>query len=165
MVAVTQTVRNTIMLHGGSLSLWGTLVWGTNNWGYADDDYIIQSVQKLVENSQAATTTNGFQVQHLVEDSQAATTANEFDIMHVYSNSQGSDSSNILSNAKVIQNTQTLDSNDNDLGLWDGSGYEYVYPSNETNLINRDTPTWSSGTAGATTWSSGTASTTSWSSL
>lgn len=73
------------------------------------------------------------------------------------------DTDTVKTFSHVIDETLSITEDMNSETLQDSEGYYYVFPGNATNIENRVSSTYTSGTAGSTTWTSGTASSTSWS--
>ena len=78
MADLTVTITNSLNTFGqGPTTKWGvgdslTMTWGSSKWGEGTQD-IPTDVIKVVENSQASTTTVGFAVTHLISDQQVIT--------------------------------------------------------------------------------------------
>lgn len=64
---------------------------------------------------------------------------------------------------KVIDSDLSISGDMQSEELMDANGYSYVYPSNASDLEDRDPTTWSQGSNSTASWSTGVATSTTWS--
>lgn len=135
---------------------WGTIVWGSSgDWG--------TDVIKGVDNSITPTITLAFQLIKGIDNAFASEPAMGFGVLHLVE-ADFAPTSEIGKAASIgidLSITPTEDMASEVLS--DSAGYTYVFPSNATNLEDRDDPTWSSGTASSAGWTSASVAATTWS--
>ena len=145
MTAFSKNLTNAVRVFGGGpASLWNAYNWNAFNWGEGTVD-IPHRITKFLINTQPADTANYFRVVHLI------------------TNSQQVDDSYPKTPAHLVGSTITVEVGPSRETLMDGSGYEYIFTSNESNLEDRDTAVWVSATVDPDSWSTATIGTTTWS--
>lgn len=140
----TITVANSLNLLGlGPPSLWGE-DWHELYWGYGSATFPFE-VTHIYDNSLTPDTTMSFDATRFIEETIST--------------------SDLTSKDQYIDLFEglSLDFETTDESLKDGAGYTYVYPSDATNLEDRDYPTYTSQAANASTYTSAAVGSTTWS--
>ena len=139
------TIRNE--LFGGVTTLWNAANWGAFLWGEVLSDSPVKIGKNLA--TETLTLTSALlrvDVRHLISESLASdTTIARLDTIHVISEALSS----------------TGDCSEQKLS--DGSGYNYIFPSNTINHESQALPSYTSGSIPSNTWTSGTTGTPVWS--
>lgn len=145
-----QTVSTSLnLLAGTPADLWNGGNWGTLKWGYGSND-LIQRLNHVLGDSLAPTDAiAGHSALHLLT-SEAITPT---DTYTPYFFTQ----INLTAQSLAFASALLSDT------LSDGQGWNYIFPSNVSNVVNESTSTWSSGVANSNAWTSGVAGSTTWS--
>jgi len=126
------------------VTLWGTLEWGTDNWGWVNER--ITDVIKVLSNTSTITTAIVKDVEKVLNESTTITTA----IFKDY----------VLS---VIANSLTVSDALDELKLIDSNGYYTVFIGNTTDGADRPNTTYTKLSDPSDSWSTVSGPTTTWS--
>ncbi len=144
----TKNLTNPVRTFGGGpASLWNAYNWNAFNWGEGTAEFT-HSVVHVYSNSQPATSAVGSkQVLHYAE-AQTVTPTDAYAKAPTF---------NMPANAVTVSGDNSNET------LQDGAGYSYVFPSNATNLEDRDDVTWTPAAEPTSSWTSATEAATVWS--
>jgi hypothetical protein len=144
MADLSITISNSLNVFGlGPPSLWGE-DWNEFNWGYGSAT-IPHDATHVYSTDLTPDTSMAFEVSHLVEETLTPT-------------DDYSKEASISYNNDLVPEFEMTDER-----LGDGSGYTYVFPSDATNLEDRDVPSYTSQAAGSQTYTSAAVGSTTWS--
>jgi hypothetical protein len=150
MANLTITVNSTVGVFGGSLTnKWNVYNWNAFTWGEGSPQDLVVAVEKLIANTASPTSDVGAKhIEHVISASDNSTS---------WSTAVFSEFTKLIDCGTVTTSFET--SNETlSQGIW-----SYIFPSNASNLEDRDMVSWTSGTVGSTTWTTGTAGSTTWS--
>lgn len=138
------TISNSLNLLGlGPPSLWGEK-WNQFYWGFGSAT-IPFNVLHVYSTDLTPDTSMAFEASHLIQESLTPTSDVSKEAQITYSN-------DLVSEFEMT-----------DEQLSDGSGYTYIFPSDASNLEDRDYPTYASQAAGTQTYTSASVGSTNWS--